>query len=203
MAPKASSAPSTRLDPPLVEHHRHVRRRRRASDGPPHGQRPRQRAGPGDDTTDTRSSLHWRAQAHTALRTHRQHAGLGGLCRRRHGTPQGDGSDDDAGKQLPVRPGIPHLVPCHSVCTCTLAHAYFPDTGSPTFSLPRPFALCHCCCCRLAAQPKFRAPGLHLELLRDPSWKTRLHFYLFPLLVFAHIPIQTFLDFNAVFILIE
>jgi hypothetical protein len=54
-----------------------------------------------------------------------------------------------------------------------------------------------------AAQPKFRAPGLHLELLRDPSWKTRLHFYLFPLLVFAHIPIQTFLDFNAVFILIE
>ena len=54
-----------------------------------------------------------------------------------------------------------------------------------------------------AAQPKFRAPGLHLELLRDPSWKTRLHFYLFPLLVLAHVPIQTFLDFNAVFILIE
>ena len=54
-----------------------------------------------------------------------------------------------------------------------------------------------------AAQPKFRAPGLHLELLRDPSWKTRLHFYMFPLIVFAHIPIQTFLDFNAVFILIE
>ncbi|KAI9456816.1 hypothetical protein BJY52DRAFT_1187652 [Lactarius psammicola] len=54
-----------------------------------------------------------------------------------------------------------------------------------------------------AAQPKFRAPGLHLELLRDPSWKTRLHFYLFPLLVFAHIPMQTFFDFNAVFILIE
>lgn len=54
-----------------------------------------------------------------------------------------------------------------------------------------------------ATQPKFRVPGLHLELLRDPSWKTRLHFYLFPLLVFAHIPIQTFFDFNAVFILIE
>ncbi|KAF8261984.1 hypothetical protein EI94DRAFT_1809524 [Lactarius quietus] len=54
-----------------------------------------------------------------------------------------------------------------------------------------------------AAQPKFRAPGLHLELLRDPAWKTRIHFYLFPLIVFAHIPIQTFLDFNAVFILIE
>ncbi|KAI0299996.1 hypothetical protein B0F90DRAFT_1926006 [Multifurca ochricompacta] len=55
----------------------------------------------------------------------------------------------------------------------------------------------------LVAQPKFRSPGLHLELLRDPSWKTRLHFYLFPIIVFAHIPIQTFLDFNAVFMLIE
>lgn len=54
-----------------------------------------------------------------------------------------------------------------------------------------------------AVQPKFRSSGLHLELLRDPSWKTRLHFYMFPLLVFAHIPIQTFLDFNAVFIMIE
>jgi hypothetical protein len=54
-----------------------------------------------------------------------------------------------------------------------------------------------------AAQPKFRSPGLHIELLRDPSWKTRFHFYLFPVLVFAHIPMQTFFDFNAVFILIE
>jgi hypothetical protein len=55
----------------------------------------------------------------------------------------------------------------------------------------------------IAAPPKFRSPGLHLELLRDPSWKTRLHFYLFPLLVLAHLPLQTFLDFNAVYILIE
>ena len=54
-----------------------------------------------------------------------------------------------------------------------------------------------------AAPPKFRSPGLHLELLRDPSWKTRLHFYLFPLLVLAHVPLQTFLDFNAVYILIQ
>jgi hypothetical protein len=53
-----------------------------------------------------------------------------------------------------------------------------------------------------AAQPKFRAPGLLLKLLRDPSWKTHLQ-YLFSLLVLAHVPIQTFLDFNAVFILIE
>ncbi|KAI9453375.1 hypothetical protein F5148DRAFT_1277448 [Russula earlei] len=55
----------------------------------------------------------------------------------------------------------------------------------------------------IAAPPKFRSPGLHLELLRDPSWKTRLHFYLFPLFVLAHVPLQTYLDFNAVFILIE
>jgi len=55
----------------------------------------------------------------------------------------------------------------------------------------------------IAAPPKFRSPGLHLELLRDPSWKTRLHFYLFPFLVFAHVPLQTYLDFNAIYILIE
>jgi hypothetical protein len=55
----------------------------------------------------------------------------------------------------------------------------------------------------VADPPRFRATGLHLELLRDPSWKTRLHFYIFPLLVFAHVPLQTFFDFNTVFILIE
>ncbi|KAI0320240.1 hypothetical protein OF83DRAFT_631016 [Amylostereum chailletii] len=53
------------------------------------------------------------------------------------------------------------------------------------------------------SRPKFRSPGLHLELLRNPSWKSRLHFYIFPLLVLAHIPLQTFFDFNAAFILIE
>jgi hypothetical protein len=31
----------------------------------------------------------------------------------------------------------------------------------------------------------------------------RLYFYLWPLLVFAHIPLQTFFDFNAVFVLIQ
>ena len=55
----------------------------------------------------------------------------------------------------------------------------------------------------IAAPPKFRSPGLHLELLRDPSWRTRLHFYLFPVLVLAHVPLQTFLDFNTIYILIE
>ncbi|KAJ7667406.1 hypothetical protein B0H17DRAFT_1142715 [Mycena rosella] len=54
-----------------------------------------------------------------------------------------------------------------------------------------------------APQPKFNATGLHLELLRHPDLKFRLYFYLFPLFVFAHIPLQTFFDFNAVFMLIQ
>lgn len=53
------------------------------------------------------------------------------------------------------------------------------------------------------SQPKFRSTGLHLELLRNPSLKSRLYFYLFPLFVFGHIPLQTFFDFNAVFILLQ
>ncbi len=50
--------------------------------------------------------------------------------------------------------------------------------------------------------PRFKSPGLHLELLRDPSWKTRLHFYLSMSTHFAHVPFQMFLDFNATYILI-
>ncbi|KAJ6632132.1 hypothetical protein B0H10DRAFT_1901553 [Mycena sp. CBHHK59/15] len=52
-------------------------------------------------------------------------------------------------------------------------------------------------------QPKFHSTGLHLELLQNPTLKFRLYFYLFPLFVFAHIPVQTFFDFNAVFMLIQ
>ncbi|KAF7304690.1 OPT oligopeptide transporter [Mycena kentingensis (nom. inval.)] len=52
-------------------------------------------------------------------------------------------------------------------------------------------------------QPRFHATGLHLELLRNPGLKSRLYFYLFPLLVLAHIPLQTFFDLNAVFILVQ
>ncbi|KAI0668200.1 hypothetical protein C8Q78DRAFT_980285 [Trametes maxima] len=51
-------------------------------------------------------------------------------------------------------------------------------------------------------RPRFRSPALHMELLRAPSWQMRLFYYLFPVFVFAHIPLQTFFDFNAVFILI-
>jgi hypothetical protein len=55
----------------------------------------------------------------------------------------------------------------------------------------------------IATPPKFRSLGLHLELLLDPSFKTRLHFYPFSLLVLARVPLQTFLDFNTMYILIE
>jgi hypothetical protein len=52
-------------------------------------------------------------------------------------------------------------------------------------------------------QPKFRSTGLHLELLRNPTLKSRIYFHLLPLFVFAHIPLQTFFDFNAVFVLLQ
>ncbi|KAJ7187122.1 hypothetical protein C8R46DRAFT_1058957 [Mycena filopes] len=52
-------------------------------------------------------------------------------------------------------------------------------------------------------QPKFHATGLHLELLQSPNLKLRLYFYIFPLFVFAHLPLQTFFDFNAVFMLVQ
>jgi len=42
-----------------------------------------------------------------------------------------------------------------------------------------------------------------LELLRDPSYKTRIHFYLFPILVLSHVSHLAFLDINAIYILIE
>ncbi|KAF8641631.1 hypothetical protein AX16_009857 [Volvariella volvacea WC 439] len=54
-----------------------------------------------------------------------------------------------------------------------------------------------------APQPKFNAKGLNLELLRNPSVWSHIYFYLFPILVFFHIPLQSFFDFNAVFILVQ
>ncbi|KAG1729358.1 uncharacterized protein EDB91DRAFT_1060049 [Suillus paluster] len=51
--------------------------------------------------------------------------------------------------------------------------------------------------------PKFRSTGLHPELLRNPSILARLYFCLLPIMTFYHIPLQTFFDFNAVFILLQ
>lgn len=51
--------------------------------------------------------------------------------------------------------------------------------------------------------PRFNARGLHLQLFRSPSKLARIYFYLYPLLVFANVPLQTFFDFNAVFIFVQ
>ncbi|GAW06387.1 proteophosphoglycan ppg4 [Lentinula edodes] len=51
--------------------------------------------------------------------------------------------------------------------------------------------------------PRFRSRGVNFDLMRNPSPKSKLYFYLSYVLLFAHIPLQTFFDFNAVFILIE
>lgn len=51
--------------------------------------------------------------------------------------------------------------------------------------------------------PRFKSNGLHLDYLRNPSILSRLHYYLLPLIAFYHIPLQTFFDFNAVYILIQ
>lgn len=52
-------------------------------------------------------------------------------------------------------------------------------------------------------RPRFRSSHFHPELLRHPDWKMRVWFFLFPIFVFAHIPLQTFFDFNAVFMLLS
>ncbi|KAH7907435.1 hypothetical protein BJ138DRAFT_1014511 [Hygrophoropsis aurantiaca] len=53
------------------------------------------------------------------------------------------------------------------------------------------------------SRPKLRSVGLHPELLRNPSILARLYFYFLPLITFYHIPVQTFFDFNAVFIILQ
>jgi hypothetical protein len=52
-------------------------------------------------------------------------------------------------------------------------------------------------------QPRFKAKNLQLQILDNPSKWMRLYFYAWPLLVLYHIPLQTFFDFNAVFILLQ
>ena len=53
------------------------------------------------------------------------------------------------------------------------------------------------------SHPRFNARGLHLQIFRSPSKLARIYFYLYPLLVFANVILQTFFDFNAVFILVQ
>lgn len=56
---------------------------------------------------------------------------------------------------------------------------------------------------RALSRPKFKSNGLHPELLRNPTLLAKLYFYLFPFFTFFHIPLQTFFDFNAVFMLLQ
>lgn len=52
-------------------------------------------------------------------------------------------------------------------------------------------------------RPRFNTRGLHLELLRSPSVWMRVYYRLWPFLVLAHVPIQTFFDFNTAYMLIQ
>ena len=52
-------------------------------------------------------------------------------------------------------------------------------------------------------QPRFNAKSLHLQILEHPSKWMRVYYFLWPLIVFYHIPLQTFFDFNAVFVLLQ
>lgn len=51
--------------------------------------------------------------------------------------------------------------------------------------------------------PRFKARSLNLGLLRSTSRVARLRFHFSPFTYFAHVPIQLFLDFNAIYILTQ
>lgn len=53
------------------------------------------------------------------------------------------------------------------------------------------------------AAPRFRASSLNLGLLRSTSRFARLRFHFSPFTYFAHVPVQLFLDFNAIYILTQ
>jgi len=52
-------------------------------------------------------------------------------------------------------------------------------------------------------RPRFRAPSLHLALLRSPNLSMRIRYLLHPVFIFAHLVIQTYFDFNVVFVLLQ
>jgi hypothetical protein len=68
---------------------------------------------------------------------------------------------------------------------------------------PPPFSSAHAHLPLPLSQPRFNAKNLHVQLLRSPSRYMKAYFYIWPLLVFYHIPLQSFFDFNAVYILIQ
>jgi len=51
--------------------------------------------------------------------------------------------------------------------------------------------------------PRFKAKNLHLGILTHPSPWMKLYFYTWPLLVFYHVLLQSFLDFNVVYMILS
>jgi hypothetical protein len=100
---------------------------------------------------------------------------------------------------FPYLPFLPFFYHAH-VWSCATTSAL--EARSPTLlsSFQTPDACVHAA---VASPPKLHAPSLHLKLLCNPSWEMQLHFYLFPFIVIAHLPLQTFLDFNAMYIMIQ
>ena len=52
-------------------------------------------------------------------------------------------------------------------------------------------------------RPRFRAPSLHLSLLRSPDLSMRIRYMLHPVFIFSHLFLQTYFDFNVVFMLLQ
>ncbi|KAF9034712.1 hypothetical protein BDZ89DRAFT_506302 [Hymenopellis radicata] len=52
-------------------------------------------------------------------------------------------------------------------------------------------------------RPRFNAPNLHLGILTSPNTLFRVYFILFRTFIFAHLLLQTFFDFNVVYIIVQ
>ncbi|KAL0071100.1 hypothetical protein AAF712_001658 [Marasmius tenuissimus] len=102
----------------------------------------------------------------------------------------GDMGEKEAGQPVipggPARPRVWSRGAVSALTPTVFSGAFPPDAPQ----LPR------------IPQPYFRSRSVNMDILRNPSILFRIYFYLFPVLLFAHIPLQTFFDFNAVFILI-
>lgn len=53
------------------------------------------------------------------------------------------------------------------------------------------------------SRPRFRAPNVNLGILQSPSWWMRLWFYVWPIWVYGTVVLQSFLDLNSVFCLVQ
>ncbi|KAF8996091.1 hypothetical protein BDZ89DRAFT_815077 [Hymenopellis radicata] len=53
------------------------------------------------------------------------------------------------------------------------------------------------------SKPRFNAPSLRLDIVRSNNFFVHLYFHFFRVFIFAHLVLQTFFDFNAIFIIIQ